>query len=156
MRNQSIFLVLNLIALVGLASFVFVQSKSEKKAYIQNQRVFAEFKGTLQLKQKLGKLKELHKSQLDSLGAAANGNPAWIPAYEETQRKYSLEEQELSDKYTVDLWKEINRHLTGFGKERGYDFIFGATGDGTLMFANEAHDVTNAVIEYLNTHYEGN
>lgn len=156
MRNKGIFLVLNLMALVGLAGFVFVHSASEKKAYIQNQRVFAEFKGTLQLEQKLGKLKVLHKSQLDSLGAVARGNEALVSAYEDAQRRYALEEQELSDKYTVDLWKEINQHLTHFGKERGYDFIFGATGNGTIMFANDAHDVTNEVITYLNTQYEGN
>lgn len=141
--------------LLGLVGYIGLYLKPEKKAYIQNQQVFGSFKGTLQLEKKLKALKEQHAQTLDSIHALLPGNEALAVTYETLQKNYVMEEQALSDKYTGDLWKDINLHLAVFGKEQGYDFIFGATGNGTIMFANDAHDATREVIEYINTKYEG-
>ena len=48
------------------------------------------------------------------------------------------------------IWKEINAKVTEYGKEKGIDFILGAKGDGTIMYANEAKEITKEIIEYIN------
>ena len=65
-----------------------------------------------------------------------------------------VEQQELSSRYTADIWKRINHYVSDYGKTEGYDFIFGATGDGGLMYANDVNDITDEVILYLNKKYE--
>lgn len=74
--------------------------------------------------------------------------------YEDLNRQYTLDEKAISEKYTAAIWKDINQYIAEFGKEKHCDFIFGANGNGNLMFANEVHDVTDEVIQYVNKRYE--
>lgn len=142
--------------LAGLAAYVLFGNVNEKKGYILNQEVFNGFKGKQELESKLGKLQQQHKTWLDSVGSliAQRNDPALIRMYQENASNFRLQEEELSQKYTADIWKRINHHLAGFGKENGYDFIFGASGDGSLMYADDARNITSEVIPYINARYE--
>lgn len=48
------------------------------------------------------------------------------------------------------IWDNINRKVSQYGKEKGFDYIFGANGDGSIMYASEENDITNEIIEYIN------
>jgi len=50
---------------------------------------------------------------------------------------------------------QLNQYLEDFTKEQGYDYIFGATGAGSLMGAKEAYNVTDEVLRYANERYKG-
>ena len=54
------------------------------------------------------------------------------------------------------IWKQINQYISDFGKEKGYDVILGANGQGSLMFGNENINLTKEISDYINTKYEGN
>ena len=62
-------------------------------------------------------------------------------------------EEELTARYTSDIWKHINEGIAEFGKAEGYDFIFGASGNGGIMYADEANDITDRVVTYINLRY---
>lgn len=64
--------------------------------------------------------------------------------------RLSEEYQRKSDAFDKIIWDNINRKVAEFGKENGYDYIFGAKGDGSIMYAVEAKDVSSELIEYLN------
>lgn len=149
--------VFNLTLLIGLGVYVFFNANPDKKAYVVNQRVFDEFKGKQELEAKLGALKSKHKSALDSMAEGIQKQAAsreQLAQYQETLRTFEFEQQELSSRYTADIWKRINQYVSDYGKTEGYDFIFGATGDGGLMYANDVDDITDEVILYLNKRYE--
>ena len=150
-------LALNLI-LVMIVGYLYFQGGPTKNAYFLNQKVFEQSRARQELETKLSNVTVSHQKQLDSLLRLAEqgmDSSYALRLYEETTRKYALREQELTEKYTVDLWQQINGYVDDYGKEKGYDFIFGATGNGSLMYASEAYDITNEIIDYINLRYEG-
>jgi outer membrane protein len=148
--------IINLVLILGLASYVLFSDRSEKKAYVLNQRVFDEFTGKKELEDKLRSLRSSHKRILDSLAVSIRSqknNAQGIGQYQATLTQFEAQQQEVSDRYTSDIWKRINQYITDYGKENDYTFIFGATGDGGLMFADDAVNITDPVIQYINQRY---
>ena len=154
---KNVFVVLNLVLVTVLAIYLLYDRQNSKKGYVMNQQVFDEFKGKKELERKLDQVKLLNKKKLDSLAVLIEkekDNSALAAMYYDMLRTSQLREQELSAKYTADIWKYINHNLAAFGKDEGYDFIFGASGDGGLMYADEVNDITKNVVKYLNEQYE--
>lgn len=68
-----------------------------------------------------------------------------------------LDEREAqTHEYNEAIWKQLNQYVRDFGKENGYDFIHGNTGNGNLMYADtDAYDLTETVKKYINDRYNG-
>jgi outer membrane protein len=156
MRYTQIITTIQFAMLLALGSFVVWQSLQKKHAYVLNQEVFNGFKGKQFLESELVAHRARHKASMDSLLLLMEaGNTMRLQeAYAATGEQFALMEQELSGKFTADIWKEINSGITAYGKDHGYDFILGASGDGGLMFASEATNITDDVVDYLNERYE--
>lgn len=60
-----------------------------------------------------------------------------------------------SQKQMQSLLKQINQYVKDYGDEKGYDFIYGANGSGSLMYAGDKDDITKEVTKYINVRYEG-
>jgi outer membrane protein len=158
MRNISFLTIINFAALLCVGAYLFFFQPKNKSGYIMNQEVFKGFKGTQVLEKKLADLRAYHKQQLDSMEVmiGKNNNKAeLISAYEDASQKYAQQQQELANKYTADIWVRINKHVSNYATEHDYDFIFGAMGDGSLMFGRKSSDVTPEIIKYINEKYEG-
>ncbi len=84
-----------------------------------------------------------------------SSNAITINAYQEGIDNIKLMEQQLSEQYTADIWRQINQWVNEFGEQEGYDFVLGAAGNGSLMYANEANDITNKTILFVNKKYQG-
>ncbi len=132
--------------------------KEKKVAFILNQKVFNEFDGKKELEKKLSKIREANKSVIDSLNNLIQhtSNYGVIQMCNSSISDIQFAEQELSEKYTSDLWNTINAGIKEFGEQKEYDFIFGATGNGGLMYAKKGNDITDEVLRYLNKIYTGN
>lgn len=130
------------------------KSDRQRSAFVYNDRMFNAFNGTIELKEKLRLIEVQNRRVLDSLVtlSVSQINTAVI-SQEKSQREAAV--LELSERYTADIWKHINQSLATYGREHGYDFIFGASGDGGIMYAKEAGDITDDVIRYINLNYEG-
>ena len=63
--------------------------------------------------------------------------------------------QEEDQKATQTVINDINDYVKAFGKEKGYKIIFGANGRGGIMYADEASDLTDEVLEGLNADFDG-
>jgi len=149
-------LIVNLLGLAGLAWYVGRQPLSDKKGFILNEQVFTRYKGTEALKKKLALLRQQHRPSLVGPDSLSENGARFPESRPDLEQQYALEEQARSDQYTAELWQKINGHMAEFGRKEGYDFIFGATGDGNLMYAGDAHNVTEDFIQYLNEKYDGN
>lgn len=154
MKYANYLLFFTFLLVVSLGAYVFFK-KENRTAFIYNQQVFDKFKGTQELKTKLDLRKKEYKASLDSLTKIIEqGRLDLKPLYESKAQEFNLQYQQLSDQYTADLWIRINEEVKKFGKENGYSFIFGASGNGSLMYARESEDVTNQVVDFVNKNYE--
>jgi hypothetical protein len=45
-----------------------------------------------------------------------------------------------------EILAEINTYIKQYGKEKGYDFILGATDNGNIVYAAEGKDITDDVL----------
>ncbi len=64
--------------------------------------------------------------------------------------------QEEDQKATQTVINDINDYIKEYGKQNNHKIIFGASGSGNIMYADEATDLTEEVLEGLNKEYQGN
>lgn len=74
-----------------------------------------------------------------------------INGYQETIQKQIEDENK---KVTQTVVNDINDYIKEYGKKKGYKIIFGASGTGNIMYADEATDLTEEVLKGLNSEYE--
>jgi Skp family chaperone for outer membrane proteins len=159
--NSKIQYLLILLNIVMIGYIVFLEVKQHytpyQNVYVINQDVFDQFKGKKEIENKLTAIKARNKSELDSLYniTATAYNDKVRSLYEEKAKKYAYEESVLAEQYTQAIWKQINQYINDYGKANKYDFIYGASGNGNLMYAGEHKNVTQEVINYINSRYEG-
>lgn len=145
---------LNSIVIIILVSFYLFYSGKPKIAFVYNQKVFDSFLGKVELEHKLKTEQSRNRKQLDSISSLIqSGRKDLEGVYNHTAETAGMREQEMSGRYTADIWKHINDAISEYGKKNGYDFIFGASGDGSLMHAEKANDVTEEVVKHLNEAY---
>lgn len=74
-----------------------------------------------------------------------------INGYQEAIQKQIEEEDK---KTTQTVINDINDYIKEFGKRKGYKIIFGASGGGNIMYADESSDLTEEVLKGLNAEYD--
>jgi outer membrane protein len=73
-----------------------------------------------------------------------------LNAYQQSMQKQVGEER---SKATQTLINDINDYLKEYGKKHSYKIIFGASGSGNIMYADESTDLTGEVLKGLNASY---
>jgi outer membrane protein len=156
MKWRESLIILNIALTAMILFLLFSNRDNERSGYILNSQVFEGFKGKKELEQKLTRLRAENTRYLDSLSLLVKNNPSESvkSAFMQTQQQLMLKEQQVSAAYTEDLWKRINEYVLAYGKENKYDFIYGASGEGNLMYADESKNISLEVIEYMNKKYE--
>jgi outer membrane protein len=144
---------ISIILIVALGIYLFTRPQ-HKAAYILNQKVFNAFEGKKELETKLRKVQDRQKHWLDSVRVLVEQRNDLMAFYRETEANFSSEREELTEQYTAETWKRINQYVTEYGKKNDYDFIFGAAGDGNLMYANEHRDISEEIIIFINKRYQ--
>ena len=76
-------------------------------------------------------------------------------SYFARQEEFEEANSVLAEEYTAQVWTQLNEYIKAYGEEEGYRYIFGATGDGSLMYAEDAVNITEEVSSYVNEHYNG-
>lgn len=62
--------------------------------------------------------------------------------------------QEESGKEMDSLVKDVKKFIKDYGKEKGYNYIYGTGDAATVLYAKEEYDITNDVIKLLNDKYK--
>lgn len=142
-------------------------------AYVDVVEVFDAFEMQKELAIKLESDLNLKQSSLDSLKFQLQsfGNELKLkdePSNEDIQKyqglqnyylqQYELFEnysQELTAKYDDQILSQLSQYIKDYGFNNGYDFIFGATGDGNILYGATPKDVTQEVIQFINSSYQG-
>ena len=72
---------------------------------------------------------------------------------QELSNKLQSELMSESEKNSLQLRESINNFLIEYNKEKGYDFIISNTGFDNLLYANDAYNITQEILEGLNARY---
>ena len=164
---------LNIICLAGI---IYLINKDEHKqtAFFLSAEVYNEFEYKKELEFDLENSNNLNNQRLDSLemdlkmnidilkNAIDKPSNDKLIVLERKQNYYIDYRNEIEYQYTTKvqesytlIWERINEYVAEYGEQNGYQFIFGANGDGSLMYADETADITEEIITYVNERYAG-
>ncbi|MDX2172816.1 MAG: OmpH family outer membrane protein [Bacteroidota bacterium] len=156
------------LSFTGICILTYFQIINNKKiGYVTTLKVFEEFKEKKELETKYQKIQIVKQTYLDSLKlniqSLENGdfkkNEEKInelkKIYLLKENQFNQENEVLYKDYTDQIWKQLNQYIEDYGKEKKYDFLLGATGQGNIMYASDKEDLTKEIIEYVNNKYDG-
>lgn len=159
-------LVLGLSALIGAG----VYSSIPQTAFVDNQRLFDSFQGRKELENRLEQESNAKQAEIDSLGLQLKAMESIVRTDESAKRRAQMmlqKYQQLSQEhqgyyeykkheYTEAIWKQISQYTREYGEEEGYDYVFGIAGSGSLMHGKPPYNITEDVVNYINSKYAGN
>jgi len=171
MSNRNIYIIVFSMSVLSGAVTYFVYQWTHREGFIDNNRLFREFVATAELKQQAEQslsgmyhyldsvqseirvLDSLQKQQpnagrLSQLRDLLYVKDSVGALYSEQLQTYQAQIHEQS-------WNLLNKYVLEFGKKKHYRFIFGANGNGSLMYSADATDITAEVLEYANKEYNG-
>lgn len=174
MKKIKIALVLGCLVVMVMATLALTTGKEKNTiAYIHNQEVYAEFGLTKDLQNEYNKTFNQRKAILDSMEARISGlakkvelengrnkedlDRVTVLQEEFVVRKRQLEQenQVLNQKYQAQILDQMNEYLEMFGQEKELKLLFGANGNGEIMYADPSVDMTKEAIVYINHQYAG-
>lgn len=161
---------LNLVCVFLTGAWLYNNQKQQAKtAFIKTFEVYEAFEGKKELQKKLEDETIGEKQQLDSMKLyleqigspknTSNSEQSYIQnlwkSYEYKKSMYLQRYEEESAKYNAQVWNQINTYVQEYGQKHGYRYIFGATGNGSLMYGEDSENISNEVIIYINNKYQG-
>ena len=169
-------LILSAVAiLLAAVSFYFAKSSSEL-VYVDVNKLIEGYKRTKIAKADFDKKANTMKGNIDSL---MTGWQKELQSYEKERASLSPKELQLKQellqnkqqqingyqeaiqkqieeedkKISQTVINDINDYVKEYGKKHGYKIIFGASGGGNIMYAEESADLTQDVLKGLNAEY---
>lgn len=155
-----------LLLAAGITAFSLKDGES-KAGYVNNGKLYDAFLLKKELEMKLKNTQSERQTRLDSIALGIrsieqHGEKDNAGQMELMQREYMIRSQQFAEdnerqaaEYEEQIWTQLNQYVQDYGEQNGYAFIYGATGSGSLMYANESYDLTEELIEYVNQKYKG-
>jgi outer membrane protein len=173
MKNKLIWII-TWITIIGLGTYVIVDHYNKPKtAYIIIQEAYGKFDLKKDLEKKFIATKNKRQKILDSLTfelklltkamdeeKGANKDKENLHNRKQAefyQRRQTFEQDnnQLSKQYDQEILSQLDQYVSDYGKENHYEYIFGNDGNGSLMHADDALNVTKQVVQYINDRYKG-
>jgi outer membrane protein len=168
--------IINTLLIVGFGIFYF--SNKAKVVYVDSTKLLNNYKGMQDARAAYQKKAGAWKANIDTLASEVQQQ---IFKYEKESAAMSVKERQLSQelirtkqkqfadyqqatntqaqqedaKMTSEVVTQVNAYLKKYGELHGYTIILAATEYGNLAYADEALDITEAVLEGLNNEYAG-
>ena len=173
MKNKSI-LLFGCLAL-SLASFGFTLIQwlnAPEIGYVNLTRLYDEFALKQELESKLTVVQDARKRSLDSLeltltilsNTITNGSgddetkrnfEAKRAEYLTKDRMFSEDNSSMAEQYDQQIWEQLNQYVTEYGNAHGLTMVVGGDGSGAVMFAKDGLDLTEDVLAFSNSRYQG-
>lgn len=162
--------------LVIAVALILASCTQTKIGYIDVEVLMKDYEATKQLEDNLKAKQEKMAKELDSLGApfqvkvqnyyknaqrmSAKKRQETEAALQQEQQLLQLKQQEAAkslqeenQKQSEVLTKKVDSFVTDYAKLNGYNIILGTTAQGTVMYGDDAMDVTEALLEKLNAEF---
>ena len=174
MKNNKFLWLIVLLQLLGLLfiGYLFFTKETQQTAFISMGKVVSDFELSKELDAKIKVVQGARKNILDSLeivvqqlslklqkNAASKKEQLEFDAkrqeYLLKQRQFTEDNQHLQQQYQEQIFKQLNQYIEEYNKDKDYDFIFGAAGNGVIMAAKPGNDITEEIIVFVNKRYKG-
>ncbi len=171
--NKKLTLILSIVAIL-VSSYAIYESNSKnlKVAYVDTAVLLNKYEGMQKVKETMEKRKIEWRANLDTLSSELDKERKKLMDDKEkiSQRERQLTEelitrkitelqqyqqainqkaQEEESKLNAEVSQKINKVITEFANDEGFDVILGATQVGNLAFAKEELDVTEDILKRL-------
>lgn len=155
MKNINLVLIL-LLSIATAILFYRLESTSNNTYYIEPDKVYDNFILRQNLQAELEKSLEHDTKLLDSLYNTIGKYKQSKPKEEmdDLQQQLKSKNNELAEKYDAQIWAQINQYIIDYGKENNITFILGANGSGAVFYAETDKNITQNIIEYINTKFQ--
>lgn len=171
MKATKIFFIVTLST--SLLIIVYLLNNHNKEiAWVDINQIYSEFEYKKELQIKLEQTQNARKYILDSLelelkllqnNLSRNSDKSILIEQFNQKRQNYLSQKEIFEEdnrmmiknYDNQIINQLNQYIKDYGEENGYDFIFGADGTGSLMYANNESNITKELKEYINQRYKG-
>ncbi|MGJ8733390.1 MAG: OmpH family outer membrane protein [Cellulophaga sp.] len=176
--NKQAFPISIIAILMSTVMFFYFKSKTSELVFVDVNKLIEGYKRTKVEREKFDEKAQLLKANVDSLMVDWQKE---LKNYEKTHSSMTKKElvlkqevlrnkqeqignykqviqkqiQEEDQKVTQTVINDINDYVKEFGEKKGYDVIFGASGNGNIMYAKDASDLTKIILIELNKSYEG-
>ncbi len=167
-----LFILIGLVVCGAIGLGITLQFR-HKIAHANLNQVYNDFTLKKLLEKRLDETKQSKQNYLDSLGTIVERQESYFAAHGSkdaalnrliVENKKALSEKEdeinrsleaMASGYQNQIWQQVNTYVKEYGRINDYDFIYGADGKGTLMYAKESSDISLELIEYINKRYKG-
>jgi len=176
MKKVQLIINIALIAgILGLGGYQLL--KNEKTVYVDIGKLMQEYRGMKDAQAGFQKKSAQWQASVDTLVA---GFQQELKDYEKERSGMNFKEKELKEqilrnrqqqigqyqaaiknkiseedsKTSSEVIEYVNKTIFNYGKEKGYTFIFGANGTGSLLYASDKRDITLEILQLLNLEYE--
>jgi outer membrane protein len=168
-------IILGLILLTALGLFnIFWTHHDGKSAFINTEQVYENFDLKKKKESELKSTEQIRQGMLDSMklqldmmfsqmkekqkindSLSVNNFTHLRETYFKRQEEFKQANEALAKQYSTEIWSQLNQYLKDYGQKMGYQYIFGANGDGALLFADDAVNITDDVKGYVNERFKG-
>src|SRR5574337_1394360 len=160
-KKFRLFVIITLSALLLEGGGTFLWMKFRRKtAYVNTEEVYNGFAMKKKLESELKQVQTIRQNELDSMRLQLDMISRQLQTrktdttlsqnleivrteYFRKQEQFREDNQALADKYTSQIWSQLNQYMQDYGHTQGYEYIFGANGDGALMYADDAVNITS-------------
>ena len=162
------------IGILVIVVILCIACQTEKTAFIDTEKLFKDYSELNDAKEKFTKENDAILSDLEVKIQAfeikqnlfqKNGPSMSRAKQEEKYNELAAEAQQLQQERqaklgklqvesqnTIDsLIKKVKSKVKDYGKANGYSYIYGSNDAGSVMFGKEELDITDQVLEYLNS-----
>lgn len=162
-----------------IVSIVLIGCGQKKTAWIDNAELINNYKEKKDIEAEIQKRIDLYVKKRDSLSVSFQRESVELSqevqskkiTQAEMQKKYNSlmqrsqtiqeellkEEQEIRQEGQVkmdSLISKVKKFVKQYGKEKGYNYIFGANEAGSVMWAKQEENITKEVLKQMNDKYE--
>jgi len=163
------------VAAIVIALLLFNNKK--EIVYVDSLKLISKYKGSKIAKEGYEKKIVVWQANIDTLVSEMNKQ---ILKYEKEKTGMTPKEKKLSEELlenkqqqlesykqattenakkedqqmTSRIFSEINDFLRKYGEKNGYEFIMAATQAGNIVYAKKGNDITDQVLEKLNSDYQ--
>lgn len=163
--SKKLFISSIIISILALSSSITLPILLSKKiAFIDFMEVYNAFEYKIELEEEFNQIGTKQQQVIDSLKLAislkqgstdTSGLQRMKNSFNYNTQVFEHNNSILQEQYYEKIITQLNQYIYDFGDANQYDFIYGANGNGSVMYGGKGVNITDKVIEYINAKYEG-
>lgn len=158
-------------SLVALALCIYSGRQQKTYIYVDTLKLYSDFEYTRQMNKALEGILSARRNIMDSMyqsislrlqeaksrKAKSDAEMTELSRLQEDyfykKEQFEKDNQATASNYSSKVWNQINELVSKYGRLNNYGIIFGANGQGTIMYGEQGIDKTQEVLDYLNKQF---